>query len=319
MDISSENLPAGGFSFLSKRQTVYKEKNLQHSPMMQQLKFTRILFGLLIFSCSTQRLVIQQMTPVLQNGMASIYEESDLQLAEQAIASDIKLIEGLLKSDPENEELLLMLARGYAGYALGFAEDRDKQRAREFYLRARNHAFKILSRDLGANPETVPLDKLQALAAGLNQENVAALFWSGFSWAGYIKLSLDEPGALINLPRVEILMQRVLELQPSYFNHAVYLFFGSLYGMRPRMMGGDPDKAGAFFKQAIEKTEGKFLLAHVYAARYYAAKILDEHLFDTYLDHVLSSPLDILPEMNLINAIARRKAQLLKEKKGELF
>jgi TPR repeat protein len=260
------------------------------------------------------------MGPVLEKSAQALYEEDDLQIAEQALASNLKLIEGLLKNDPENRDLLLLAARGYAGYALGFAEDQNPKRAKRLYLRARDYALRILRRDAAfAQAEKQGLNALETYIKGYGPEQVPALFWAGFSWAGYVNLSLDNPEALLALPEIQILMERVERVQPDYFYGSVYLFFGSLYGMKPVIMGGDPQKALEYFRKNMRLNHNDFLLAQVYAAKFYAAKMLDESLFDSYLKHVLEMPIDKHPEWRLLNRIAKEKAKNLLAQKEDLF
>ncbi|MBN2423704.1 MAG: hypothetical protein JXR46_15655 [Calditrichaceae bacterium] len=279
-----------------------------------------IISSTLLFSCSMQSIVISQMEPILDNSALALFEESDYEFAKNALPGNLKLIEGLLKSDPENEKLLLLASQGYAGYALGYLEDEHPDKAKLFYLRARDYALKILRKDEAfSNAEKSGVENLKQTLSTYNRDKAPALFWAGFSWAGYITLSLTEPAAIIELAEVEILMQRVEELQPEYFYGGVYLFFGSVYGMKPGIMGGNPEKAKSYFEKSINLTESKFLLAYIYAAKYYAAKILDEDLFDEYLQKVEESSVDVLPGAQLMNAIAKEKAAYLKSKKEELF
>ena len=278
------------------------------------------LAALVFFSCSPTSFILRQMTPVLENSAESLYEESDLQIAEQALASNLKLLEGLLKSEPQNKELLLLLAQGWAGYALGFAEDENPQRAKLFYLRARDYALRVLNQKPGfEEARKQRVDRLEHFLKRFNKKDVAALFWTGLARAGFANLSLNDPEAILALPEIQLYMQRVEELQPDFFYGAVYLFRGSLYGMRPRLLGGDPEKAGICFEKNFKLNNGVFLLAYVYAAKFYAAKILDEELFDQYLNHIEKIPVDIRPGLQLFNQIAKKKARILREQKEDLF
>lgn len=267
-------------------------------------------------ACSINRLAVRQMTPIFEESAMALYEEDDLQLAEQALASNLKLLEGLLRNDPRNHSLLMLLTQAYAGYALGFVEDSSPQRAKGFYLRAREYARRALD-DKGV--ETTDLELLKKNVSVMEAEKMPALFWYAFAWAGYINLSLDEPKALLELPRVEVIMERIAGWNPAYFNGAVYLFKGSIYGVKPRIMGGNPEKARELFEKNLEITGGRFLLTYVYLARFYAAKVLDEEAFDGYLQKVLSFDLNKAPSLKLFNAIARDKAKRLLTMKEELF
>ncbi len=282
---------------------------------MKSVLFTFIVL-MTLNACSINKLAVRQMTPIFEESAIALYEEDDLPLAEQALASNLKLLEGLLRNDPQNHSLLMLLTQAYAGYALGFVEDRSPRRARVFYLRAREYARRALN---DPAVETRDPEQLQKRIAAMEDEKMPALFWYAFAWAGYINLSLDEPKALLELPLVEVIMERIGQWNPAYFNGAVYLFKGSIYGVKPRIMGGNPEKARELFEKNLEITKGRFLLTYVYLARFYAAKVLDEAAFDAYLQKVLSFDLNKAPSLRLFNAIARDKAQRLMKMKEELF
>jgi hypothetical protein len=288
--------------------------------MKKALLFSALSALIFLSSCSLNRMAIRSMTPIFNNSVEALYEESDLALAEQAMAADLKLIDGMLKSDPNNKELLLLAAQGYAGYALGFCEDEDNERAKVFYLRAKEYALRVLRQnDDFRKAEKKDADSFSDVVKKMGAKNVPALFWAGFSWAGYINLSLDNPAALLSLPKTEILMNRVADLDSSYFDGAVYLYFGAVNGMKPRIMGGDPQKAKIFFDKNIALTQGKYMMAYVYMAKYYAAKILDEELFDEYLGKVIATPVDIMPGKELFTQIAKKKAKYLSAQKENIF
>ena len=281
-----------------------------------------VIFSIFLFlsSCSLNRMAIRSMTPIFNSSVEALYEETDLTLAEQAMASDLKLIDGMLKSDPDNKDLLLLAAQGYAGYALGFCEDTDNERAKVFYLRAKEYALRVLRQnDEFKKAENKSADAFAAEIKNMKLKDVPALFWAGFSWAGYINLSLDNPEALLDLPKTQVIMEQIAALDPAYFDGAVYLYFGAVYGMKPRIMGGDPDKAKEYFDKNIQLTNDKYMMAYVYMAKYYAAKILDEELFDSYIKKILEAPVNIMPGKELFTQIAKKKAKYLMTQKENIF
>jgi len=276
---------------------------------------------LLVFAgCSLQKLAIKSATPIFSSGVEALYEETDLQLAEQAIGSNLKLLEGLYKSNPKNKDVLLLLTQGYASYSLGFVEDDSVERAKLFYLRARDYGFKLLHttsvfKDSIPQREQLFVDRLSRL----KKNDVPAIFWTAFAWGSWINLSKNDPQAIFDLGKVKALMNKVIELDEGFFFGSAHLFFGAVSGALPKMLGGDPEKARQHFERSLALSNDKFVLAYVYLARYYAQTLLDEDLFDQYLQKVDEASLEILPENKLITAIAKEKARRLKEKKAELF
>jgi len=266
------------------------------------------------------KFVIRQTGALLDYGVLALYEETDLKLAEQAMASDIKLLEGMIKGDPENEHLLLLTAQALAGYALGFAEDEEPERAKVFYLRAKEYGLRVLRQnDEFAEADTGSLDAYKNAINNLDEDYLEALFWTGFAWAGWINLSIDNPRAMIELTRVDILMNRVLEIDETFFHGSTHLYYGSIWGIKPRMLGGDPEKAKEHFEKNLEITNGKFLLTYVYYARFYAARVLDEDLFNSFVVKIEETPADVLPGFQFLNMIAKKKVTYLKDFGADWF
>ncbi|MFZ5515103.1 MAG: TRAP transporter TatT component family protein [Candidatus Zhuqueibacterota bacterium] len=278
------------------------------------------LMSFLLFQCSVQRLAVRSMSGILQDNLTALYEETDLVLAEQAITSDLKLLEGLIKSDPENEHLLLMACQGFSAYAMGFVEDTDPVRAQRLYLRGKNYGLKILSKHSRIQDAlTGPIEKFQSVVTKFSKNELPALFWTANSWGSYINLNMDNPGALVDLPRVQLLMNRVIELDESYYFGSAHLFFATLYAVRPPILGGDLKKAAHHFDVCFKYADEKFLLPYAYYAKYYLTRQFEQEQFRNTLNKVLEAPEDILPGQQLPNAIAKQKAKQLLARETEFF
>jgi hypothetical protein len=275
---------------------------------------------IILSGCSFQKIALRSTAGIFAYGVQALYDETDLPLAEQAMASNLKLLEGFHKADPSNQDILLLLTQGYSSYSMGFVEEESAARARVFYLRARDYGFLML-RETKVFKDSIPLQINNFISAVQNVEKseLPALFWTAFAWGGWINLSKDDPQAIFDMGKVKAMMQRVIDLDEGYFYGTAHLFFGSIYGSLPRMLGGDPEKAKFHFEKCLALSGEKLVLAYVYLARYYAQPLLDDALFDKYLKIVLEAPLDVLPDNRLLTAIARDKAQKLIAKKEDLF
>lgn len=253
-------------------------------------------------------------------GFATLNEESDLELAEQSLASNLKLLEIFLKGDPENENLTLLLSMGYTSYALGFVEDVNIERARTLYLRGKDYGLRVLRNNSHfAKALTGDIESFQAALTTFSKVDVPAVFWSAMGWGSYINLSLHDPNALADIPKVEAMMHFVKETDSSFYYGGAYLFLGTLYGSRSRILGGNPEMAKTLFEQCLSIHQNKFLLTYVFYARSYAVQTQNQELFNELLNNVETASLDILPEAKLPNAIAKKKAALLRSKTNELF
>jgi len=277
------------------------------------------LTAILLTGC-VQTMAIRTMGGIMDFGLEAFNEEGDLQLAGSALGSNLKLVEALIKGDPDNEKLLLMAAQGFSAYALAFAEDDSVERARLFYLRGRDYAMRVLTRNqqLKEALEKEPA-ALQAALKTLSKEDVPAVFWTAFGWGSYINVSRSDIGAMADLPKVIAMMEFVREHDPQFYHGGPYLILGSIEGTVPRVLGGKPEKAKEYFERALAINGGKFLLTYVYYAKTYAVQEQNQELFESLLTKVDEAPLDILPSARLSNAVAKKKAKLLRSRINELF
>lgn len=283
-------------------------------------KIFGIFFSAILLAGCVQTMAIRTMGGILDYGLEAFNEEGDLQLAESALGSNLKLVEALIKGDPENEKLLLMAAQGFNAYALAFAEDDSVERARVFYARGRDYAMRVLTRNRRIK-EALDMDitAFQAALKTLSKDDVPAVFWTAFGWASYINISRSDMSAMADLPKVLAMMEFVRDTDPKFYYGGPYLILGSIEGSVPRVLGGKPEKAKEYFERALAVNGGKFLLTYVYYAKTYAVQEQDQELFESLLTKVDEASLDILPAARLSNAFAKKKAKLLRGRINDLF
>ncbi len=275
---------------------------------------------LLFAGCSIQKFAIRSVGGIMDNGYESMNEETDLPLAEQSLASNLKLIDALIKGDPDNDHLLLLGVQGYSSYAMGFVEDQNPVRAKVFYTRSRDYALRILDRNKEfAAGRKGPIDEFTEALASFSKDDVPAIFWGASAWGSLIKLSIDDPEILIDLPKVMAMMDFVVKNDSTYYNGFAFTFLGTIDAVTPKMLGGKPERAKQYFERCLAINGGKFLLSYVFYAQYYAVQIADQELFESLLKKVEDAPDDILPGQNLANMIAKKKAKALLAKTSDLF
>lgn len=279
-----------------------------------------LLVLLLTLSGCVQTIAVSTVGNIVNDGFIAITSDADIDFAGTALPGNIKLLEVMLQSDPENTVLLTLLSQGYSSYALGYLEDTSGSRAKDFYLRGRDYGLRLLRQDKDvARALEGTIDDLRAVLARKDRDLVPGAFWAAFGWGSYIYLSLDNPDAIGDLPRAEALMDFVTRHDSAYYYGGAHVFLGTLYGSRPKMLGGNIDLARAHFDKALRLNGGRFLMTYVYLARSVAVQTLDEALFDDCLAKVEQASPDILPEFRLANAFAKRKARLLMDRRADLF
>lgn len=281
-----------------------------------------------------KRTTVASATEIFRDGMEAFYREGDLMLAEQALASNLKLLEVFLQASPDNEDLLLQTSQGFGAYAFAFVEDKiarhsfdshlrrlHRERARRLYLRGRDYGLRVLTlRDETLSAAlTADLPTFQTTLQHLQKADVPSLFWTAYGWAGAIHWSRDRPDMVADIPRVLAMMHRVLELDEAYFHAGPHLFFGVYYASRSPTLGGNPSRAKFHLDRALDLTGGASLLVHLFIADPYAVQIQDRALFERQIRFILDAPDDLFPEQRLLNQIAKARAQLLRERIDELF
>ena len=222
------------------------------------------------------------------------------------------MLEGVIASSPGNEDLLVLGTRMNAQYALAFVEaEGDETFARSLYGKALDYGLRALD-DEELN------EALKGNAAGVaaaleeyDEDDVPLLFWTGLAYGSWINVNRDSVRAIADLPNAVAFMDRVIELDPTYFHGGAYLFKGQYHGRGGREIGGDPDLARESLMKAIEISEGRFLLAKVYLARFYAVPTQNQELYDELLFEVLEAPDDVLPGESLATAVAKHQAERL--------
>lgn len=279
-----------------------------------------LVMTLWLSACSMGQMVARTSASILDGGVDAMNRESDLALAASAIPANLKLLEGLIAEDPNNTEMRTYAAQGFYGYAFGFAELEDTQRADALYQRGFAHGVKALqTQGLTIDLQKSHPDELAKAVNRLGNRSVPALFWTASNMAKEIDLNRTDPARLAQMSSVEALMQRVYKLQPDFYYGGPYLFYGVFYGNRTPMFGGDFVKSELNFKHARAVSDNKLLIIDVLQAEYLERQRLDQDAFHRLLTRVIDTPVGSFPEMALANQIARERARYLLKMEEEWF
>jgi len=277
-----------------------------------------LLVPLLLAGC--MRLGVRSASSMIPEWRTALFEECDPVLAREALPANLKMMEGLLRVDPENRRVLVALSMGFTGYSMMFLEDEAPARASALLLRARDYGLRALG-ESGADIEKAALHpaRLSPLLESLGREDLEPLFWSALAWSSWIRLNLDDPAAVARLNAAQACIKRAIALNGDYFFGLPHVAMGTVLAARPPLLGGDPEKAKACFERAIALHQGHFLLAKLYLARYYAVRVQDRRLFLDLLDEIENADPRIMKQACLFNAVARVQAVHLREHVDTLF
>lgn len=270
-----------------------------------------LLSFLLIFSSCypSKRLTVIATASLLEDVAVAGYRQTELEMVRKGMPAYLMLMDGMIEGWPDNAQLLLAAAQANAAYASAFLEDSDKSTASAVLAKAKRYALKALELKGFYQPVSSSFEEFEQNLQKLNRKAVPDLFWSAACWGNWIRLNLNSMEAQAQLPRVEMMMKRALELEEGFYFGGPHLFMGIWYASRPKIAGGSLETAQYHFQKAMELGQHKFLMTKVYYADLYARKKFDRDLFVATLNEVLQTPADIEPDLTLTNSVARRKAE----------
>ena len=177
------------------------------------------------------------------SGSNVFVEDDDPELIRHALPFALKTYEALLASDPKNIDLRLRTAGAFIRYANAFVHEEAyklealdfqraqylRKRATKLYLRGRNYALAGLMFDY-PDFEIKLRDNQEEALHSLSEKDVPFLFWAAAGWAGAIATDVNNMSLVAELPCVEAMMRRALELDQDFEDGAIHEFFISYEG-----------------------------------------------------------------------------------------
>ena len=307
----------------------------RHSSLRQHGRLFFAAVCVLPGACSLKKITVDQTAEVLADAGRAFDQETDPELAAAAMPASIKTIEGFLAVNPEQPVLLRLLAEAYVSYAFGFIEDeaerlqpdspdaadRLRERALDYYLRARLFALRLLETDLPELAARLRAAQLPDAAelAEVDEDTLPALFWAANAWGAAINVGKAQPELVAQLPIVRAMVERCVAIDEGFYHAGPRLTLGALEAGLPEALGGRPQAARESFARAVELTGGKHLMTRVLFARAVGVQTGDRKLFETGLREVLAADLDAAPELALANRLAQRRARRYLAQIDELF
>jgi len=130
-----------------------------------------------------------------------------------------------------------------------------------------------------------------------------------------VLLNAGDPMIAIDLAPVNNMVDHVLELNPDYFYGFAHMFVGTVNSMMPTTFGGDKEKALKAFETIFQMNDDKFLLPKLFFARF---AVTDDELSKATMQSIINRPDGEMPQIELLNQIAKLKAESYLEQKGGL-
>ncbi len=269
-----------------------------------------VLFLMMISATGCGKIIIHFARPLFNDITRSFMQQQDVVLAEQGIPAFLLILDGLIEHSPKDKSLLLSGAKAYSSYTAAFVGDKYPERNKILAEKAKEYAFRAFSlhNRKFAKAKDKPHSEFVTYLPSFGKKDVPFLYYAATCWAGWIQANSESWDAIADLPKVQSLIERSIELDESFYYGASHAFIGVLLTIRPPSLGGRPDEARKHFERALEFGQGKFLPTYVMYAKHYAKQVYKENLFYDLLNKVLESPVDEVSELILINTLAQRQA-----------
>ena len=319
------------------------KKNAENQTMKKNQYAFFVLLAMLpissFFSCGgfIRSMVVDQTKPLIRGIQDSFLLETDVQAAKSALPMTIKMAEGFYKYYPHSPYYSSKLAFLYSAYGFAFLDDapysdfdetaEDKiAMANAYYKKSIRYATLSLERSFPKFKEDIKQPKTRKkLLVRMKKQHVEALCWFNFSSAMLIFNDLGDPSKVILLEAVFDIAKRLETLSPDYMGGLNYGVLIAYYGGRTEVLGGDLQKANAYYKKAkksLALKNASMVCDYVYL-RFVATQSVDETSFENTYETMKSFQKDLKMEeqqkLIFLNKVLQGKARTLFERKGQFF
>lgn len=290
------------------------------------------LVAFLVTGCSPKRMAVNMVGNALASGGTTFASDDDPELVKAAVPFSLKLMESLLAESPRHKKLLLATSSGFTQYAYAFVQleadelettnfaeaEALRDRARRLYRRGLNYGLRGLdtahrnfSRDLRDDP-------VKAVTRA-RKHDVPLLYWTALAWGAVISVSKDDPHRVAEIPQMEALIDRALELDEAYGEGAIHTFLITYEMSREGAPGRAVDRSRHHFERAMELSGGRLAGPLVTLAEAVCVQEQEVQEFDRLLDRALAVDPDADPDNRLINLVMQQRARWLQSRREELF
>ncbi len=227
----------------------------------------------------------------------------------------IAAYEALATELPDNRLAHMRATRGWYFLADGFTE--DKATKIEQYLKAIEWGKRCMAINKDFAERVNNGEKEADAVSALTKEDIPCTYWTASALGKWAKAS-GIAKSLRHIGTVKAYIGKVEELEPTYYHHGPWRYWGAYYSVLPSFAGRDLDKSAEYFEKTMAASPN-YLGSYVLRAENLAVANQDVKQFDADLERVLSFNLDDMPELKPENGREQAKARKLKEERADLF
>jgi len=281
------------------------------------LRVTLLLFcGAFLSGCAA--MISSAATNLADNLSTAIVNQDDPELVRAGAPSYLLLLDSFVEGSPDDPDILAAAATLYATYGAVFAD--NEVRASRLTTRGRRYALAAMCETYAAacGWSSLTYDEFVASLAGVGPRDAEFLYTYGFASLAFLQAHSSDMNSLAELPHIEALFNRYLDISGDEVDGNVYTYMGILLTIMPPALGGKPELAREYFEKAIATSEGRDLSAKVEYARGYAKLLYERELHDRLLNEVLETD----PHQDgftLSNVLAQEDALILMAEADDYF
>lgn len=251
--------------------------------------------------------------PAIENIEVALFQQKNLDLVKEGLPGQLLLLEGMLETAPNDMLLLIMATKAYTGLGM-MVEDVDPAQATVLYTRGTELGIKALKHHRGFRKALENGKNIGEAAKQIRSKKfIPPLMWTASCMGANVLLNAGDPMIAIDLAAVNNMANHVAKVDGDYFYGYAHLFVGTVNSMLPATFGGDKAKAKQAFQTISEMNAGKFLLPKVFYARFY---VTDDNDTKAIYQSIIDTPDGEMPQVELLNQIAKYKAEVYLEKMG---
>ncbi len=240
----------------------------------------------------------------------AMLNQSDPEVVRQGAPAYLLLIDAIIADNPNDPAQLLAGAELYGAYAGGLVTQPSRQRS--LSQKAMDYASRAFcpQHPSVCEHKNQPFEQFSAAVARMKLQDPGLLYSYASSWAGWRQARQDDWNAGADLPKVELLLQRLVDDRPDFAQGRAQLYLAIIRSLRPASLGGKPELGRQHFELSIAYSQGRDLRVKVEYARRYARLVFDQALHQRLLNEVLAADPQ-QPGLTLSNVLAQQQAAML--------
>jgi predicted anti-sigma-YlaC factor YlaD len=303
---------------------------------MDYLIMRRVTWAIALLLSGCSNLISNKLADTLSSPGKTYARDDDPELVRAAVPFVLKTMEQLHESVPNHVGLSQAMAQGFTSFAVAFVADdadrlaeKDMAAARFVYQREKRLALRgfrygvdgLAVAIAGSRPilESGSREDRDRILKSATKEQVGLLYWTAAGLGSAISADKTDMKMVGQLPLVEQLMHRALELDESFDNGALHEFYLTWYAGHSKQEGGGPEKAREELQKARALSGNKKLAPLVSFAESVLVDQQKKAEFEKLLQEVLAFDVDSAPDFRLTNTLAQRRARWLLGRISDLF